>query len=255
MGWFAMKLAVALSLLLVFISTSLPAMALGICVEGSYPPFGFVAPDGTVQGFNTDIATAVCAQMDVSCEMVRTEWEEIIPALLAGRCDAIIASMAPTAARREVVDFTSNYYISPSTFVARADPGFGPTAEDMRGRTVGVQRATAHQELMERNYPGTNLKLYATPDEAYRDLAAGRLDAVLGGRISILTGFLGTPAGEGYALIGEATPGNDSAGASFAVRKEDVALRDRLSAAIAALHASGRYQELSQRYFGTDIYE
>lgn len=232
-----------------------PAFALSVCLEGSYPPFGYVAPDGSVQGFNTDIAQAVCTELSVSCEMVRTEWEQIIPDLLAGQCDTIIASMAPTPARRESVDFTSNYYISPSTFVARADSGLKPEPEGMRGRTVGVQLATAHQEIMEKYYPDTTLKTYATPDEAYRDLVAGRLDAVLGGRVSILTGFLATPSGSGYALIGQAKSAGDVPGAAFAVRKEDSPLRDRLSGAIAALHASGKYQELSKKYFGVDIYE
>jgi ABC-type amino acid transport substrate-binding protein len=192
---------------------------------------------------NTDIAQAVCTELNVSCETVRTEWEQIIPDLLARQCDTIIASMAPTAARRDSVYFTADYYISPSTFVARTDSGLGPTPEDMRGRTVGVQLATAHQEIMERSYPDTMLKTYATPDEAYRDLVAGRLDAVLGGRVSILTGFLATPAGSGFALIGLAKTAEDIPGAAFAVRKEDVTLRDQLSAAIAALHASGKYQE------------
>jgi ABC-type amino acid transport substrate-binding protein len=250
-----MRLLGGVVLLCSTLVTSAPALALTVCLEGSYPPFGYIAPDGTVQGFNTDIARAVCTELNVTCEMVRTEWEQIIPDLLAGQCDTIIASMAPTPARRESVDFTSNYYISPSTFVARADTGLGPSPEDMRGRTVGVQLATAHQEIMEKSYPDTTLKTYATPDEAYRDLAAGRLDAVLGGRVSILTGFLATPAGSGYSLIGQAKTAEDIPGAAFAVRKEDIALRDQLSGAIVALHASGKYQELSKKYFGVDIYE
>jgi ABC-type amino acid transport substrate-binding protein len=250
-----MRLLGVMALLGASLVASSPAFALTVCLEGSYPPFGYVAPDGTVQGFNTDIAQAVCTELNVPCEMVRTEWEQIIPDLLAGQCQTIIASMAPTPARRESVDFTVNYYISPSTFVARADSGLGPMPEDLRGRTVGVQLATAHQEIMEKSYPDTILKTYATPDEAYRDLVAGRLDAVLGGRVSILTGFLATPSGAGYALLGFAKNATDIPGAAFAVRKEDGALRDQLSAAIAALHASGKYQELSKKYFGVDIYE
>jgi ABC-type amino acid transport substrate-binding protein len=82
-----------------------------------------------------------------------------------------------------------------------------------------------------------------------------RIDAFLGGRVSILTGFLATPAGHGYALVGLAKTAEDTPGAAFAVRKEDATLRDQLSSAIAALHASGKYQELSQKYFGVDIYE
>lgn len=232
-----------------------PAWAIGICLDGSYPPFGHVAPDGSVQGFNTDIAAAVCKRMNETCQMVPTEWESIIPALLDGRCDVIVASMGMTASRREVVDFTARYYRSYPTFVARKGSTFGSSVESMRGKTVGVQRGTYHQELLETRYPDTTARLYDSYHDAYLDLIAGRLDAVLGGSVTLLASFLTKPEGREFQFIGDFLKVEGAASdAGFAVRKEDTTLRDRLNAAILATRADGTYQALSNKYFGIDIY-
>jgi arginine/ornithine transport system substrate-binding protein len=233
-----------------------PALALNICVEGAYPPFSETAPDGSIVGFDIDIANALCDEMGEDCTLVRTDWDGIIPALLEGHCDAIIASMSITPERRQVIDFSEKYYHTPAIFAARADADFTDSPEDMAGRIVGVQRGTIHHDYMERTYPDTRLTLYATQDEAYLDLAAGRLDAVMGDSLAIRDGFLNTPAGEGFAQLGDIhyDPEIHGEGAGIGVRQEDTELRDRFSEAIRAIRASGLYDEIAARYFDFDIY-
>ena len=75
------------------LSAAGPALALNICIEGAYPPFSELADDGTLVGFDVDIANALCDEMNVECEMVKVDWDGIIPALLEKKCDAIVASM------------------------------------------------------------------------------------------------------------------------------------------------------------------
>ena len=81
---------------------ALPATALAqapdwktirIGVEGAYPPFSEVAPDGTLKGFDIDIAMALCTQLKAQCKLVAQEWDGMIPALQSRKFDAIIASM------------------------------------------------------------------------------------------------------------------------------------------------------------------
>lgn len=240
-----------------YLSAAAPALALNICVEGAYPPFSEVAPDGTIVGFDIDIAKAICAQLGQSCTMVKTDWDGMIPALLEKKCDAIVASMSATPERKQVIDFSAKYYREPNRFVAKAGTDFSDTPEALAGKVVGVQRGTIHQAYMEAHYPKTQLVLYATQDEANLDLVSGRIDAIMASSIAIDSGFLQTPAGKDYAFVGATNyydPAIHGTGASIGVRKEDAELRDKISAAIAALRAGGEYQTIEKKYFSMDIY-
>ncbi|MEL6775056.1 MAG: lysine/arginine/ornithine ABC transporter substrate-binding protein [Pseudomonadota bacterium] len=235
-----------------------PALAadVDICVEGAYPPFSETTPAGDVIGFDIDIANALCTEMGKSCEMVPTEWDGIIPALLEGKCDAIIASMSITEERKQVIDFSEKYYQTPARFVGAVDAGLDSTAEALAGKTVGVQRGTIHQQFMEGEFADVELKLYGTQDEAYLDLTAGRVDAIIADSIAMDDGFLKTEAGEGYAFFGEAysIPKYHGNGAGIGVRQGEEELRDAFSAAIEAIRESGEYQTIQSKYFDFDIY-
>jgi arginine/ornithine transport system substrate-binding protein len=233
-----------------------PALAMNICVEGAYPPFSETAPDGSIVGFDIDIANALCAEMGEECRLVRTDWDGIIPALLERHCDAIIASMSITPERQQVVDFTIRYYYTPAMFAAPADADFTDAPEDMADKVVGVQRGTIHQDYMERAFPDTRLTLYASQDETYLDLVSGRLDAVMGDSIAITQGFLETPQGEGFAQLGDVhyDPEIHGKGAGIAVRQGEDELRERLNDAIRAIREDGTYDEIANQYFDFDVY-
>jgi polar amino acid transport system substrate-binding protein/arginine/ornithine transport system substrate-binding protein len=238
------------------LAVAAPAFALNICVEGAYPPFSETSADGSIGGFDIDIAAALCEEIGETCELVKVDWDGIIPALLEKKCDAIVASMSSTDQRKQVIDFTDKYYNVPNVFVAKEGAGFVDTPEGMAGKVVGVQRGTIHQSYMEGVFADTELRLYGTQDEAVLDLSAGRVDAVMADELAITEGFLATPAGAGFALFGEphSDPAYHGPGAAIGVRKEDTDLRDRLSTAIHALRDSGKYDTIQGKYFDTDIY-
>jgi polar amino acid transport system substrate-binding protein/arginine/ornithine transport system substrate-binding protein len=232
------------------------AQDLRICVEGAYPPFSETTAEGEVVGFDIDIANALCEEMGRDCEMVQTEWDGIIPALLERKCDAIIASMSITEDRKKVIDFTDKYYQTPARFIAAEDADIEATPEGLEGRTVGVQRGTIHQDFMEGEFPEVDLKLYGTQDEAYLDLQAGRIDAVMADSIAMDEGFLKTEQGEDYAFFGPAyaIPEYHGEGAGIGIRKGSDDLREAFNEAIRAIREDSTYDEIQSKYFDFDIY-
>jgi lysine-arginine-ornithine-binding protein len=233
-----------------------PALALNLCVEGAYPPFSETAADGSIVGFDIDIGQALCKEIGETCELVKVDWDGIIPALLEKKCDAIVASMSITDERRQVIDFTAKYYNTPARFVAPKESELEFTPEGLAGKTVGVQRGTIHQAFMEGEFPEATLQTYGTQDEMVLDLTSGRLDAVMADSVALDLGFLKTPAGADYTFFGDpySIPKYHGRGAGIGVRKEDTELRDKLSAAIAAIRASGEYDTIQKKYFAYDVY-
>ena len=227
-----------------------------IGVEGAYPPFSSIKPDGTLEGFDIDIAWALCKQMGAECDLVSQDWDGMIPALLARKFDTIIASMSITEERKKRVDFSDKYYNTPAKFVAKKGSGLVISKAGLKGKRVGLQRGTTHQCFMEKMYPDVELVLYGGQDEVFQDLAIGRIDAQFSDSIAADDGFLKTDAGKDFEFIGgdqhdEACHGP---GAGITVRKGDTALRDQVNAAIKAIRANGAYQKINAKYFEFDIF-
>ena len=92
---------------------------LRIGTEGAYAPFNYTNADGTLGGFDVEIANAICADMQVTCEIMAQDWDGIIPGLKAGKYDAIVAAMSVTPERAEQVSFTDPYFSNTLVFLAK----------------------------------------------------------------------------------------------------------------------------------------
>ena len=243
-------------LLALVTGTATAGDALRVGVEGAYPPFSWKEADGTLKGFDIDMAMEVCKRLNRECVLVEQEWDGMIPALLARKFDTIIASMSITEERKKKIDFTVKYYNTPAKLVAKKDAGFAGTAAGLNGKRLGVQRATTHQCSAEKLYPGAELVLYGTQEEVWQDLAAGRLDAQLSDSLQAYEGFFALDAGKGFDFLGDALDDIEcqGVGAGFAVRKDDSALRDALSQVILDIRADGAYKAMNDQYFAVDIY-
>lgn len=228
-----------------------------IGVEGAYPPFSSTTADGQLVGFDIDIARALVKAMGAEIKLVPQDWDGIIPALLARKYDAIIASMSITEERKKKVAFTNKYYQTPAKFATKKGMVKEFSPEILKGKTVGVQRATIHDNYISDNYgKDVKIKRYATQDESYMDLAAGRVDFLLADSVVISEGFLKKPEGQNFEFVGPdlSDPKWFGEGIGIACRKKNKDLVEMFNKAIVQIRSDGTYKKIQDKYFDFDVY-
>ena len=246
-----------LALGMALLSSGLPAAAqdsIKIGTEAAYKPFAWVLPSGELTGFDIDMANALCGQMGATCEIVNQSFDGLIPALNAGKIDAIIASMFITPEREEAIAFAGPYYSVPAIFVAPKDSEIEATPDGLDGMTIGVQRGSTMADYVEQKIPGARVQFYDTLDAASLDLASGRIDVVFANSVP-LQEFLDSPDGADFAQIGDPVydPEILGSGAGIGLRKDDTELKQKFNDALAAVIASGEYQEINDKYMKVSI--
>ncbi len=228
-----------------------------IGVEGAYPPFSSISKNGQLVGFDIDIALALCKTMGAKCSLVPQDWDGMIPALLARKYDAIIASMSITEERKKKVAFSDKYYNTPAVFVRKKGSGIEVDLASLSGKTIGVQRATIHDNFITAEFGDTvTINRYGTQDEAYLDAVAGRVDLILADSIAVIDGFLVTDQGADFEIVGPSysDPKYFGEGAGIAIRKEDTDLVEQFNRAIQTIRENGKYKAINDKYFDVDVY-
>jgi arginine/ornithine transport system substrate-binding protein len=231
--------------------------ALRIGVQNERLPFSYTDAEGDLQGFDVEIAWALCVRLDVRCEVLPLGFTAIIPGLQEGRIDVAVASMSITDERRQLVDFTEKYYQAANRFVAPSGSLADVSLETLAGKVIGVKRGTTHDRYLSNAHAdGSLLRRYSNSDEIYVDLALGRLELTLGDAISLTESFLRTDLGAGFDFIGPALsdPKWFGYGEGIAVRKGNAELLGRLNLALRQILADGTYADIRDQYFDYDIY-
>jgi polar amino acid transport system substrate-binding protein len=228
-----------------------------IGMEVAYVPYEFFK-DGEVMGYDVDIARQFAEKLGVKVKFVDTEWNGIIPALLAKKFDAIISGMTITKERTEKVNFTMPYAEATNVVLVRADDDTIKSAEDIAGKRVGAQLASAgdkvatefQEALKAKGKPGfTDYKLYDHYPEAYVDLTNKRIDAVVNS-LSTLAVVIKEQPGK-YKYVS----GIQSIKAYFgmAFRKDDTDFVAFVNEQLGGMKKSGELAKLQEKWFGSTM--
>ena len=206
--------------------------------EGAYPPYNFINDNGEVDGFERDVGDKLCEIAALDCVWVTNEWDSIIPNLVSGNYDTIIAGMSITDERDEVIDFTQEYFPpDPSLYVGLEG------AEISDSSVVAAQTGTIQAAYVAES--GMTLVEFATPDETVAAVKNGEADAVLADG-AYLMDFV-NEAGSGLAVIGgDVWIGG---GVGVGVRESDGELKAKLNAAIDQMKADGSLNEFIAKWF------
>jgi polar amino acid transport system substrate-binding protein len=222
-----------------------------------YPPFDFLAPDGTLTGFNVDLARAVCEELKITCTIQARGWNTLIPALQAKAGDAVLASLAITQKTRALVDFSTPTMTTPARFAAREAETVGEIKPETLGkRKVGVQADTAHSAYLKAFFPDAAVKTFPDPESLRAALKTGDIDLMFADGLSTALWLNGTSADKCCKFVGG--PFTESRyfgeGTGIAVRKGDAVLLQAFDFALAKLTARGVTADLYLKYFPIGFY-
>jgi len=204
--------------------------------EGAYPPYNFLNDAGEVDGFERELGDELCERAGLDCEWVTNEWDSIIPNLVSGNYDTIIAGMSITDERDEVIDFTQPYtQPDPSAYVAMSD------GVDLTGGVIAAQTGTIQSSYVAAS--GATLVEFATPDETIAAVKNGEADAVLADK-----SYLAPIADEDGDLM---IVGKDillGGGIGMGIRESDGELRGKFDAAIQSMKDDGTLNALITKW-------
>ncbi|KPP85528.1 MAG: polar amino acid transport system substrate-binding protein [Rhodobacteraceae bacterium HLUCCO07] len=206
--------------------------------EGAYPPFNFLNDDGEVDGFERELGDELCARAELTCEWVTNDWDSIIPNLVSGNYDAIIAGMSITDEREEVIDFTQNYtQPDPSAYMVLA----GNEGLDVTDAVIAAQTNTIQAAFVADM--GAQLVEFATPDETISAVRSGEADAVLADK-----SYLAPIAEENADLSLLDRDELIGGGIGMGLRESDEELRETFDAAIQSMKDDGSLNELIEKW-------
>jgi polar amino acid transport system substrate-binding protein len=204
--------------------------------EGAYPPWNFINDAGEVDGFERELGDELCKRAELNCEWVTNDWDSIIPNLVSGNYDAIIAGMSITEERDEVIDFTQNYTPpDPSAYVGMSED------VDLAGGVIAAQSGTIQAGYIAEQ--GATLVEYATPEETIAAVRNGESDAVLADK-SYLSPIVAEDSD--LMFVGPDVP--LGGGVGMGIRESDGDLKAKFDAAIQSMKDDGSLNELITKW-------
>ncbi|GGX54536.1 amino acid ABC transporter [Tateyamaria omphalii] len=210
--------------------------------EGAYAPYNFINDAGEIDGFEREVGDELCLRAELTCEWVKNDWDSIIPNLVSGNYDTIIAGMSITAERDEVIDFTQDYYPpTASAYVAASEDA------DLEGGVVAAQTATIQAGYIAES--GATLVEFATPEETIAAVRNGEADAVFADRDFLVP--MVEESGGDLLFVGEPVP--LGGGVGMGLRESDAELRGKFDAAITSMKEDGTLNELLIKWFGDEV--
>ena len=234
------------------------AADLRVGVEGAYPPFSWKESDGTLKGFDIEIAEAVCTELKRKCVLIEQDWDGMIPALLANKFDLIIASLSITEKRKKKIDFSIPYRVSVGQFVGKKDANLNlfnsdgsPNPASFKGVKLGLERATTYANWIETNIPDANVMLYDSNEALYLDLQNGRTDIIMTNPMKAFLKFLSKDKGKKFAFVSPplTDPKLFGIGVGVGITKNNKELLDRINDALKELIKNGSLEKYSLKYF------
>ncbi|HEM3194355.1 ABC transporter substrate-binding protein/permease [Streptococcus suis] len=218
-----------------------------IVADSSFAPFEYQDENADYVGIDMELIKAIAEQQGFTITIQNPGFDAALNAVQAGQADAVIAGMSITDARKEIFDFSDAYYTS-NILLAVKNGSDITSYENLSGKTVGAKNGTASYTFLEENKDkyGYTLKAFDEASGMYDSLNSGSIDALMDDEAVLLYAI---QQGRDFATP---IPGEKSGEYGFAVKKgTNPELIEMFNNGMAALVASGKYDEILNKYFNT----
>ncbi|WP_257009777.1 transporter substrate-binding domain-containing protein [Evansella halocellulosilytica] len=216
-----------------------------VATDTNYVPFEFLNTETEeMEGFDIDLINEIAERVGFEIDLEVVEFDGIVTGMGTGRYDIGIAGMTITDERAENFDFSDPYYDAGLILAVREDEEEIQSIDDVDGRPVATRASTTSEDYLLEN---TEAEISTFPDivNAYQDLIAGRVDAVIYDVPNVLyyieTEALGEMKTAGELLTGE------KYGIAF---PQDSELTEQVNEALAEMRDDGTYGDIYEEWFG-----
>jgi len=223
------------------------ALADGVLTVGTnaeFPPFEYVDDNGEPDGFDIALIKAIGEKLGVEVEVENMEFASLVSSI-GSKIDVAIAGMTVTEERQQSVDFSDAYYEAVQ-YVILPEGSEIATAQDLEGKTIGVQLGTTGDFIATDDIADTTVQQYNKGVDAVNDLINGRVDCVIIDKNPALV-FASKFEGQLVALDGAQFDFGTEEYA-IALPNGDADLAEKINAALAEIKADGTFDELVQTY-------
>jgi polar amino acid transport system substrate-binding protein len=214
-------------------------------VTKSSPPFSFLGDDGTITGYDVDLAGRVAAGLGVSTRKVPIINAERISSLQQDRVDLVAVGMTRSKGRANDIDFSFSYLDSPHQILVRKSSGLMHVAQ-FAGRKLALVRSASVDRELKAAVPTMEIVFFDTYDEAFTALAQGTVDGFLADKMLLLWFAQKSGNATDFALIEEYSLPRT---AGFALKKDEPNLLNFVNQALLKLEASGEAAKIFDKWF------
>lgn len=225
------------------IASAAPAV-LNVGSDTAFAPFEFQGEGYEYEGFDIDLIKAVGRVLGSEVKVQGMNFDGLIPALQSGNIDCVISAMTITDERAQKVNFSTPYYKSGLSIMVgmgnNSIAGFG----DLNGKRIAVQIGTTGADKA-KEIPGAVIREFNTAPEAFLELQAGGVDAVIND-LPVNEYYIALTGGRDAKLVGEPLTAEDY---GIATSKNNSQLTDEINAALQQLKDSGEYASIYMKWF------
>lgn len=218
--------------------------------DNTYFPMGYLDENGDTVGFDVDLATEVFKKLNIDVKFQSIDWSMKETELNSGNIDAIWNGYSLTEKRKQKISYTDAYMKNTQLIVTLKDSNI-KTKVDLKDKVVGTQQGSAGLEALEKdteilnNLDGSPI-LYDTFDKVFRDLEAGRIDALVGDE-TLVRYYISKKGEEKYKILDDDFGTEDYV---VAFRKDDTELRDKVNNTINEIKENKNFDEIYNKWFG-----